>query len=220
MTDKIRVVLVDDHPLLREGVASTLGAEPDFEVVGQGKNADEALQLAQDLMPDLIMLDVSMGGGGINAARAIAAACPIVKIAMLTVSEGEEDVLAALKVGARGYVLKGVSGPELVRIVRSINAGEPYVTPSLAASLLGELREQTTVGEGTAPDPLSELTKRERQILEQVATGSSNKEIATHLFLSEKTVKHYMTNILQKLQVRNRVEAALLAQKSAAIDKS
>jgi DNA-binding NarL/FixJ family response regulator len=220
MTDKIRVVLVDDHPLLREGVASTLDAEPDFQVVGQGSNADEALQLAQDLMPDLIMLDVSMGGGGINAARAIAAACPIVKIAMLTVSEDEDDVLAALKVGARGYVLKGVSGPELVRIVRSINAGEPYVTPSLAASLLGELREQTNVDEDTAPDPLSELTKRERQILEQVATGRSNKEIADHLFLSEKTVKHYMTNILQKLQVRNRVEAALLAQKRAAIDKS
>lgn len=219
MTDKIRVVLVDDHPMLREGVANTLDAEPDFEVVGQGSNADEALALARDLLPDLIMLDVSMGGGGINAARAIAAACPIVKIIMLTVSEGEEDVLAALKVGARGYVLKGVSGPELVRIVRSINAGEPYVTPSLAASLLGELREQPA-DKKSAPDPLSELTDRERQILELVATGRSNKEIAEDLFLSEKTIKHYMTNILQKLQVRNRVEAALLAQKSAGIDSA
>lgn len=219
MTDNIRVVLVDDHPLLREGVASTLDAEPDFEVVGQGSNADEALSLARDLMPDLIMLDVSMGGGGINAARAIAAACPIVKIVMLTVSEDEEDVLAALKVGARGYVLKGVSGPELVRIVRAVNNGEPYVTPSLAASLLGELHEQTR-GKDAAPDPLSELTDRERQILEQVATGRSNKEIAERLHLSEKTVKHYMTNILQKLQVRNRVEAALLAQKRSGIDST
>ena len=219
MTEKIRVVLVDDHPMLREGVASTLDAEPDFEVVGQGSNADEALALARDQLPDLIMLDVSMGGGGINAARAIAAACPIVKIVMLTVSEDEEDVLAALKVGARGYVLKGVSGPELVRIVRSINAGEPYVTPSLAASLLGELREQPA-HKKAAPDPLSELTDRERQILELVATGRSNKEIAEDLFLSEKTIKHYMTNILQKLQVRNRVEAALLAQKSAGIDSA
>ncbi len=217
MNDNIRVVLVDDHPMLREGVASTLDAEPDFEVVGQGSNADEALELARDLLPDLIMLDVSMGGGGINAARAIAAACPIVKIIMLTVSEDEEDVLAALKVGARGYVLKGVSGPELVRIVRSINGGEPYVTPSLAASLLGELRDQR-VDKKSAPDPLSELTDRERQILELVATGRSNKEIAEDLFLSEKTIKHYMTNILQKLQVRNRVEAALLAQKIAAIE--
>lgn len=217
MTDKIRVALVDDHPMLREGVVSTLDAEPDFEVVGQGSNADEALALARDHLPDLIILDVSMGGGGINAARAIAAACPIVKIVMLTVSEDEEDVLAALKVGARGYVLKGVGGPDLVRIVRSINAGEPYVTPSLAASLLRELREQPT-DKKAAPDPLSELTERERQILELVATGRSNKEVAEDLYLSEKTIKHYMTNILQKLQVRNRVEAALLAQKSADVE--
>lgn len=209
MTEKIRVVLVDDHPLLREGVASTLEAEPDFEVVAQGSNAKDALTLARDHMPDVIMLDVSMDGGGINAASAIAAACPIVKIVMLTVSEDEDDVLAALKVGARGYVLKGVGGPELVRIVRLVDQGESYVTPSLAASLLGELREQKK----PAPDPLSELTDRERQILELLATGRSNKEIAGKLFLSEKTVKHYMTNILQKLQVRNRVEAALLAQK-------
>lgn len=219
MTDKIRVVLVDDHPMLREGVASTLDAEPDFEVVGQGSNADEALALARDLMPDLVLLDVSMNGGGLNAARSIAAACPIVKIVMLTVSEDEEDVLTALKAGARGYVLKGVSGPELVQIVRTINSGESYVTPSLAASLLVELREDN--GRKQAPpDPLSELTDRERQILELVATGRSNKEIADALFLSEKTIKHYMTNILQKLQVRNRVEAALLAQKSAAIKDS
>jgi DNA-binding NarL/FixJ family response regulator len=135
---------------------------------------------------------------------------------MLTVSEDEEDVLAALKAGARGYVLKGVSGPELVRIVRTINRGESYVTPSLAASLLVELRERDGHHEAT-PDPLSELTDRERQILELVATGRSNKEIAEEVFLSEKTIKHYMTNILQKLQVRNRVEAALLAQKSAGI---
>lgn len=215
MTEKIRIVLVDDHPLLREGVASTLEAESDFEVVGQGSNAKEALTLARDYMPDVIMLDVSMNGGGINAASAIAAACPVVKIVMLTVSEDEDDVLASLKVGARGYVLKGVSGPELIRIVRLIHEGESYVTPSLAASLLGDLREQRK-DDKSAPDPLSELTDRERQILELLATGRSNKEIAGKLFLSEKTVKHYMTNILQKLQVRNRVEAALLAQKRAA----
>jgi DNA-binding NarL/FixJ family response regulator len=219
MTETIRIALVDDHPLLREGVASTLEAEPDIEVVGQGGNAEEALSLASDLLPDLIMLDVSMSGGGINAARTIAAACPVVKIVMLTVSEDEDDVLAALKVGARGYVLKGVSGPELVHIVRLINSGESYVTPSLAATLLGELREQHKEKK-SAPDPLSELTSRERQILELVSTGRSNKEIADEIFLSEKTVKHYMTNILQKLQVRNRVEAALLAQKSAGAEIS
>ena len=219
MTEKIRVVLVDDHPLLREGVASTLEAEPDFEVVAQGNNAEEALALARDLMPDVILLDISMKGGGINAAGAIAAACPIVNIVMLTVSEDEDDVVAALKVGARGYVLKGVSGPELVRIVRMVNGGESYVTPSLAASLLGELRERRK-NEKSVSDPLSELTDRERQILELLSTGRSNKEIAGELFLSEKTVKHYMTNILQKLHVRNRVEAALLAQKRAGAEFS
>ena len=209
MNDRIRVVLVDDHPLLREGVATTLGADPEFDVVAQGGSADEALQLAQDHLPDMVLLDVSMPGGGINAARTIAAACPIVKIVMLTVSEDEDDVLEALKVGARGYVLKGVSGSELVRIVRSVHAGEPYVTPSLAASLLGEMRSAPAAA-NAEPDPLSRLTERERQILELVATGKSNKEVADALFLSERTIKHYMTNILGKLQVRSRVEAALL----------
>lgn len=211
MPDKIRIVLVDDHPLLREGVANTLAAETDFEVVGQGANADDALRLASELLPDLILLDISMEGGGLNAARSIATACPIVTIVMLTVSEDEEDVLAALKAGARGYVLKGVSGPELIRIVRAVHVGEPYVSPALAASLLVELRQDP--GAASPPqDPLADLTSRERQILEHVAMGRSNKEVADALFLAEKTVKHYMTNILQKLHVRNRVEAALLAQ--------
>ncbi|WP_428603719.1 LuxR C-terminal-related transcriptional regulator [Sedimenticola sp.] len=213
MSNNIRVVLVDDHPLLLEGVAATLTAETDFEVVGKGCNADEALSLALDLLPDLILLDVSMEGGGIRAARAIASACPIVKIIMLTVSEDEDDVLAALKAGARGYILKGVSGPELVQIVRAIYTGQAYVTPALAASLLGEWRPSDNA-EQSPSDPLSELTPRERGILELVSTGKSNKEVAQELFLSEKTIKHYMTNILQKLQVRNRVEAALLARQA------
>jgi DNA-binding NarL/FixJ family response regulator len=154
-----------------------------------------------------------MEGGGINAARSIASACPIVKIIMLTVSEDEDDVLAALKVGARGYILKGVSGPELVQIVRAIYTGQAYVTPALAASLLGEWHPSTNADQPPS-DPLSELTPRERGILELVSTGKSNKEVAQALFLSEKTIKHYMTNILQKLQVRNRVEAALLARQA------
>ncbi|WP_350245287.1 response regulator transcription factor [Deinococcus sonorensis] len=126
---------------------------------------------------------------------------------MLTVSADEADVTAALRAGARGYALKGISGRELRSVVRSLHAGEVYVTPGLAASLLLELsgpRRPTT-------DPLSELTARERQILEGVAAGRSNKEIARDLDLTEKTVKGYMTNVLQKLHVRNRVEAALLA---------
>ncbi len=137
-----------------------------------------------------------------------------VKIVMLTVSEREEDVAASLKAGARGYILKGVTARELVRVIESVYVGESYVTPSLAASLLTEWRDRPD-GATASTGPLDELTGRERQILELLATGSSNKEIAGEINLSEKTVKHYMTNILQKLQVRNRVEAALLAQKVA-----
>lgn len=211
MTGTVRIALVDDHPLLREGVASTLAAVPDFEIVGHGENAEDAVRLAGDLLPDLMLLDISMKGGGLEAARSIAAAYPVVKIVMLTVSEREEDVVAALKAGARAYVLKGVSGPDLVRIVKSVVAGDPYITPSLAASLLGEWGDGAARSAARA-DPLSDLTVREREILEFVARGMSNKEVARHFGLSEKTVKYYMTNILQKLQVRNRVEAALLAR--------
>ncbi len=212
MPDRIRVAVVDDHPLFREGVANTLSASPNIEVVGQGETAEDAIRLAGDLLPDILLLDISMKGGGINAAREISAAFPVVKVVMLTVSEREEDVAASLKAGARGYILKGVTARDLVTAVQSIHAGESYVTPTLAASLLIEWREGQG-GMDVPLAPLEELSERERQILELLATGRSNKEIARELDLSEKTVKHYMTNILQKLQVRNRVEAALLAQK-------
>jgi len=212
MSDKIQIVLVDDHPLFRAGVAYTLTAEADMEVVGQGASAAEAVQLAQELLPDLILLDLNMPGSGLQAAQTITATCPVTRIVMLTVSEEEEDLLASLKAGARGYILKGVPARELTRILRAVCAGESYVTPTLAASLL---REMTGVAPGARPavDPLNELTDRERQILEGVANGLSNKEIGLQLHLTEKTVKHYMTNILQKLQVRNRVEAALIARR-------
>ena len=210
MTETLHVAIVDDHPLFREGVAHTLGAQPDIEVVAEGGSAVDALRIAAEQLPDVMLLDVSMPGGGVNAVRQIAAAFPVVKAVMLTVSEDEDDVTAALRAGARAYVLKGVAARELVRILRAVAAGEVYVTPSLASSLLFEL---TAEKRGTsAASPLDELTERERQILEGVAAGDSNKEIGAKLYLTEKTVKHHMTNILQKLQVRNRVEAALLAR--------
>ena len=211
-TETIRIVVVDDHPLFREGVATTLASYPDIEVVGEGASAEDTLRLARDLLPDVLLLDVSMPGGGVTAARAVAAAYPVIRIIMLTVSEHEEDVLRSLKAGARGYILKGVTARELVNIVRAVHAGESYVTPNLAASLLADFQDEgsdASIEEG----PLDELTVRERQILELLATGRSNKEIARSLELAEKTVKHYVTNILEKLQVRNRVEAAVLAQR-------
>lgn len=217
MNEHIQVLIVDDHPLFRDGVVQTLGADPEMDIVGQAKTAAEAMRLAAELLPDIILLDITIPGGGLNAAQAIAASLPIAKIIMLTASEAEEDVLTALKAGARGYILKGVSGDELVRIVRSVYAGEAYVTPGLAATLLAEMQNHRPAQPEAGP--LDELTEREGEILEQVAAGMSNKEIAHRLSLSEKTVKNYMTNILQKLQVRNRVEAAVLAQSGGFLGK-
>ena len=210
MSDSIQIVIIDDHPLFRDGVALTLQTQPDFDIVAQGTTAAEAVELSCRLLPDLLLLDINIPGGGLNVIQEIAGACPITKIVMLTASEAEDDVLAALKAGARGYIVKGVSARELTSILRGVNAGEAYVTPTLAASLLSDMTGST--GGGPSTDPLDELTNREQQILEAVAGGLSNKEIGQKLALSEKTVKHYMTNVLQKLHVRNRVEAALLAR--------
>jgi DNA-binding NarL/FixJ family response regulator len=213
MNDKIHIVIADDHTVFREGLAGIISAELDFEIVGQAGNSQEAVQLARDLLPDLILLDIDMPGGGLEAARSVAEECPVTRIVILTSSEDDDHLIGALKIGARAYILKGVAARELIRILRSVWAGESYVPPRLAASLLLELRERPSQ-EKQSTSPLDELTAREREILENLAAGLSNKEIGEKLFLSEKTVKHYMTNILQKLQVRNRVEAALLAQKA------
>jgi DNA-binding NarL/FixJ family response regulator len=206
MNESIRVLLADDHPLFRDGVTHSLAGESDLTLVGQAASGEEALRLARDLLPDVVLLDITMPGkGGLAAAAAIATACPATKIVMLTVSEHEDDLVAAFKAGARGYVLKGVSARELANVVRAVASGEVYVSPSLAAGLLVELTR------GRPPDPLSELTEREREILRLVSDGLTNREIGERLHLAEKTVKHYMTNVLGKLHVRSRVEAALLA---------
>jgi DNA-binding NarL/FixJ family response regulator len=212
MAETIRIVLVDDHPLFREGVAYTLAAQTDMAVVGQGENGDEAVQLAAAHAPDVMLLDLNIPGGGIAAARAVVAAAPATRIIMLTASVDEDDLVAAMAAGACGYILKGVAARELVGIVRKVHAGEGYVAPSLAASLLAGLGSAQRPS-APPPDPLAALTERERQILDQVAAGLSNKEVAAQLHLSEKTVKHYMTIIMEKLGVRNRVEAALVAKR-------
>ncbi len=213
--DRLRVVIVDDHALFREGLAGILGAEADIEVIGQGGTAQEAVRLVNELLPEIIMLDIDMPGGGLEAARVIANESPVTKIVILTASEADDHLIAALKIGARAFILKGVAARELLRILRAVAAGESYVPPALAASLLLEIHEPKKPGHKEAGDLLQDLTEREREILQYLAKGLSNKEIGEKLFLSEKTVKHYMTNILQKLQVRNRVEAALMAQKSS-----
>lgn len=212
MTLPIRIVVVDDHPLLREGVIHILSQFPDFEVVGEGENSEEALRLAKDLMPDIILLDIVMPGGGIEACQKIALACPVIKIAMLTVSEQNDDVVKALEAGAHGYILKGVTGPELIDIINILYNDNSYVSPILAGRLLSESKKNNGQTK-ESKNLFAELTAREEQILQGISNGMSNKEIGTELGISEKTVKHYVTNVLQKLHVRNRVQAALLAQK-------
>ncbi|MEP7133689.1 MAG: response regulator transcription factor [Chloroflexota bacterium] len=209
--DKIHLVIIDDHPLFREGVVAILATEPDMEIVGQGDTADDAIRLARDLLPDVLILDINIPGGGLNAAQAIANAYPVIKIVMLTGSPDEDNVLTALRAGAQAYVLKGVSARELVNILHTVQSGESYVTPTLAANLLMEMTSGAT-NERSQSDNLNELKEREREILELIAKGKSNKEIGLQLHLTEKTIKHYVTNILQKLQVQSRVQAALLAQ--------
>jgi DNA-binding NarL/FixJ family response regulator len=209
MGGRLRVAIVDDHPLFREGVVHTLRGARVLDVVGEGATAEDAIRIAKEELPDILLLDVSMPGGGIEAARSIARTCPVVKVIMLTVSELEDDVAQALEAGVKGYVLKGTSGSDLLRTLYAVSRGESYVTPELAARLLTHAIRQ----EPAAPPRLPELTEREGQILAHVAKGLTNKEIARGLSLSEKTVKHHMTNVMQKLQVRNRVEAAMMYRK-------
>ena len=148
---RISLVVIDDHPLLREGVVTTLGSQPDMEVLAEGGSASEALALAREHLPDVILLDVSMPGGGIRAASDISRACPIVKMVMLTVSEDEEDVLSAFKAGASGYVLKGVAGHQLASIIRRVHAGHDYITPELAASLLQDADQRRSASPAISP---------------------------------------------------------------------
>ena len=215
MPDRIRIAVVDDHPLLRDGVVHVLKCSKLFDVVAEGRCGADAVNIARTLAPDLILLDVSMPGGGVEAASQIAASTPQVRCVMLTVSEEEEIVSGALQAGARGYILKGTSGPELVRIVQAVHQGDSYVTPGLAARLLKHVPQQPVV-KAEKNGGACDLTLREEQVLDHVSRGLTNKEIANSLRLSEKTVKHYMTNILQKLNVRNRVEAVLMARDSVA----
>jgi DNA-binding NarL/FixJ family response regulator len=206
VSTSIRIAIVDDHPLFREGVARSLGEIGGFELVGEGASAEDAERLVRTSTPDILLLDISMPGGGLSALASILSATPEQKIVMLTVSETNADVAQALKAGARGYVLKGVGSKALAEILRDVANGQSYVSPSLSARLLSDLLQPT----GSKPDPLAQLTGREAEILKLVAEGLSNKEVAARLSLQEKTVKHHMTRVLAKLNVRNRTEAALL----------
>lgn len=203
MTATISLAVVDDHPLFREGVIRSLTEMDGFSIVGEGSSREDALRIAAEHRPDILLLDISMPGGGLDAISLILEQIPDQKIVMLTVSEASDDVMAALKSGAKGYVLKGVGSRTLADILRGIAAGDSYVAPTLSARLISDN------GSGAQINPFSALTDREREVLELASAGLSNKHIGLKLDLHEKTIKHHMTQIFAKLEVSNRTEAAM-----------
>lgn len=204
----IRILIADDHPLFREGVAALLNKHETTEVAGQAGTGKDAVGMTVALRPDLVLLDLSMPDGGLWALTEIKRIDPAPVVAMLTVAEDDDNVFRALKAGADGYILKGIGGRDLIEAVEDLAAGRTYVSPGLAMKVLQAMHAKSDAKD----DPIDSLTAREEEILRLVAQGKSNKEVARTLDLQEKTVKHYMTIILQKLQVRNRTEAALVAR--------
>lgn len=218
-----RILIADDHPIFRAGLAMSLKENADFSLCGEAASADESVQLASSTRPDLVLLDLSMPGGGQSALVRILANDPSIKVVVLTASEDDDDVLAALRAGAAGYIVKGIGSAELCQIVAKVLDGESYVSPWLAARILSELGDGRPVPATPAADagPLQRLTTREDAVLRLVARGLGNKQIARQLDLQEKTIKNHMTRILAKLQARSRLEAALMlreAESAAARD--
>lgn len=202
----IRVAVVDDHPIFREGVASCLTDIGGYDIVGEGGSSEDAQAIAQQSNPDVMLLDISMPGGGLNAVEAILDRQPSQKIIMLTVSESHSDIATALKLGAKGYVLKGVGSRMLSEIVRAVHGGEMYLSPALSARMIAGISQ---TGNPSSATGIHELTEREHDVLRLVAAGLSNKRIARDLDLHEKTIKHHLTRIFAKLKVSNRTEAAM-----------
>jgi DNA-binding NarL/FixJ family response regulator len=214
---KRRVLIVDDHAVFRRGLELVLAEEADLQIVGEASDGLEAIERAADLLPDVIVMDVRMPGvGGIEAARRIRHARPATKVVMLTGSEDEEDLFAAVRVGATGYLLKEAAIAELAGAVRAVARGQALITPSMATKLLGEfnLLSRRVDSHDTSP----KLTDRETEVLRLVAKGMSNKEIAADLVIAENTVKNHVRNILEKLQLRSRMEAAMYAVREKLVD--
>jgi DNA-binding NarL/FixJ family response regulator len=209
----IKIAIVDDHPMFRAGVARSLSEVGGFEIVAEGSTHDDAVQLVDQHRPDILLLDVSIpGGGGLDAVRAILEKHQDQKIVMLTVSEAGGDVTRALRRGARGYVLKGVEAESLAKILLEVAAGDAYVSPALSARLLSGQETADPLASGSATEDLDE---RQLRILQLVSLGWSNKEIAIELNLQEKTIKHQLTRIFSMLDVSNRTEAAMVFRNAA-----
>ena len=210
--DAIRVMIVDDHALFRRGLQMVLEQEPDIEVVGEAGDGGDALAMAQEKMPDVVLMDVRMPGrGGIDATEKIKEAMPHVKILMLTVSDEEADLFDALKAGASGYLLKDTSIEEVADAVRKVSRDESLISPSMANKLVSEFTSMVKRADEKQSVPQPRLTDREMEVLKLVAKGRNNRDIAKELFISENTVKNHIRNILEKLHLHSRMEAVVYA---------
>jgi DNA-binding NarL/FixJ family response regulator len=208
----LRVLIVDDHALFRRGLQMVLKQEADIDVVGEAEDGHEAVQKAEELMPDVILMDVRMPKrSGIEATRQVKERLPHVKILMLTISDEEGDLYDAIKAGASGYLLKEISIDEVADAIRAVWAGQSKITPSMATKLLAEFAAMSKRAEETRQLPAPRLTEREMEVLRLVAQGLNNRDIAKDLFISENTVKNHIRNILEKLHLHSRMEAVVYA---------
>ena len=214
--NRIRILVADDHVLFRDGLARLLADEPDFEVVGAAANGQVAVEMARELMPDVILMDIGMPVmDGLEATRRIKADIPYVRIVILTASDGERSLFEAVKGGAQGYLLKNIEPQALFSTLRGVVHGEAPVSRSMAARLLEEFARQANCAV-----PVGDLTAREQEVLSHVALGRSNKEIAAMLAIAENTIKNHLKNILAKLHLENRVQAATFAVREGLVATS
>ncbi len=205
----IRVVIADDHPVVRDGLSALLTSVPSITVTGLAANGREAVRAAVTLRPDVLVMDVQMPElTGVDAASEITRVAPDVAVLMLTMFDDDYSVLAAMRAGARGYVLKGAQQDEIVRAIQSVAAGEAIFGPGIARLVLGLVTEPAA----TAEDPFAELTSREREVLELIAAGARNAEIARRMSIAPKTVANHISAIFTKLQIADRSEAIILAR--------
>lgn len=207
----IRILIADDHTLFRDGLRALLGSIPDAEVVGEAATGEEAVERAVATRPDVVLMDIQMPGmNGIEATRRILRTDSAVGVVVLTMFEDDDSVFAAMRAGARGYILKGADQAEMLRAIRAVAGGEALFGPAIAARLLGFF-----AGKPAAPPaPFPELTEREREVLDLIAAGRGNAEIADRLFLSPKTVRNHISSIFGKLQVADRAQAIVRAREA------